>query len=104
MLLESAIEWARNQPNIDWIDLGLFSDNPGAQALYARRGFRAIGRTANRFRVDGQSLDEILMTLNVLAATSDCDSLMRLPRTRQRPSAMMAKPDVPARRSPMTAW
>jgi RimJ/RimL family protein N-acetyltransferase len=65
LLLETGIEWALNQPIIDWIDLGVFSDNPGAQALYARHGFQVIGRTPDRFRVDGQSLDDISMTLNV---------------------------------------
>jgi RimJ/RimL family protein N-acetyltransferase len=65
VLLETGIEWAREQPTIDWIDLGVFSDNPGALALYARHGFQLLGRTPDRFRVDGQSLDEISMTLNV---------------------------------------
>jgi RimJ/RimL family protein N-acetyltransferase len=65
LLLETGIEWARNQPIIDWIDLGVFSDNPGAQALYARHGFQVLGQTPDRFRVDGQSLDDISMTLNV---------------------------------------
>ena len=64
-LLGTAIGWARSQPTIDWIDLGVFSDNPGALALYARHGFQVLGRTPDRFRVDGQSLDEISMTLNV---------------------------------------
>ena len=66
LLLEAATEWAREQPSIDWIDLGVFSDNPGAQALYERHGFRIVGRTPDRFRVDGQSLDNISMTLNVV--------------------------------------
>ena len=65
LLLETGIEWARNQPSIDWIDLGVFADNPGAHALYARYGFRVVGRTPDRYRVDSQSLDEISMTLNV---------------------------------------
>jgi ribosomal protein S18 acetylase RimI-like enzyme len=65
MLLVSAIEWARKQAIIAWIDLGVFSDNPGAQALYARHGFEVLGSTPDRFRVDGHSLDDISMTLNV---------------------------------------
>lgn len=65
LLMTTAIEWARNQRNIAWIDLGVFSDNPGAQRLYEAHGFQVVGRTADRFRVNGQSLDEIEMTLNV---------------------------------------
>lgn len=64
-LLESAIDWARSRPIIDWIDLGYFSDNPGAGALYARHGFRVLGRTPDRYRVDDQSLDDTWMTLPV---------------------------------------
>jgi ribosomal protein S18 acetylase RimI-like enzyme len=70
LLLSSAIAWARNEPIIDWIDLGVFGDNPGAQALYVRHGFRILGRTPDRFRVDGQSIDDISMTLNV--ASKEC--------------------------------
>ena len=65
MLIHAAIAWARSQPSIAWIDLGVFSDNPGAQALYVRHGFQVVGRTPDRFRVDGQSLDDTSMTLNV---------------------------------------
>lgn len=65
LLLSSAIAWARSEPIIDWIDLGVFSDNPGAQALYFRHGFHILGRTPDRFRVDGQSLDDISMTMNI---------------------------------------
>lgn len=65
LLLQAASAWAREQPQIDWIDLGVFSDNPRAQALYARHGFQVVGRTHDRFRVDGESLDDISMTLNV---------------------------------------
>lgn len=65
LLLRTAIGWARDQPSIDWIDLGVFSDNPGAMALYLRHGFQVIGRAADRFRVDGHSLDDTSMTLNV---------------------------------------
>jgi RimJ/RimL family protein N-acetyltransferase len=68
LLLATAIEWARDQPMIDWIDLGVFSGNPGAKALYAGHGFMVLGRTIDRFRVDGKSLDEISMTLSVARA------------------------------------
>lgn len=64
-LLQTAIVWARSEPSIDWIDLGVFSDNPGARALYARHGFETLGRTPDRFRVDGVSLEDVWMTLPV---------------------------------------
>lgn len=67
LLLQTAIVWARRQHCIDWIDLGVLSDNHGAQALYARQGFQVNGRTSDRFRVDGHSLDEISMTLSVVS-------------------------------------
>ena len=64
-LMQAAIDWARSQPIIVWIDLNVFSDNPGARALYERHGFRVLGRTPDRFRVDGQSLDDTSMALRV---------------------------------------
>jgi RimJ/RimL family protein N-acetyltransferase len=64
-LLRAATTWAHEQPGIDWIDLGVFSDNPGARAMYERHGFQAVGQTPDRFRVDGHSLDDTSMTLNV---------------------------------------
>jgi RimJ/RimL family protein N-acetyltransferase len=66
LLLETGIEWARTQPTIDWIDLDVFSDNPGARALYARHDFQVLGQTPDRYRVDGHSLDNTSMTLNVV--------------------------------------
>ena len=65
MLLATAIQWAKLQPAVAWIDLGVFSDNPAAQALYASHGFVVLGRTPDRFRVDGHSLDDISMTLEL---------------------------------------
>jgi RimJ/RimL family protein N-acetyltransferase len=64
-LMEAAIEWAREQPTIAWIDLGVFSDNPGARALYARHGFQVLGQTPDRFRIDGRSLGDTAMARRV---------------------------------------
>jgi len=64
--------WSTDIEHVGWRRAwGLFekgelvSDNPGAQALYARHGFQVLGRTPDRCRVDGQSLDDISMSLNV---------------------------------------
>jgi len=64
-LMTTAIAWARNQPNSDSIDLGVFSDNPGARQLHEAHGFQVVGRCADRFRVNGKSLDDIEMTLDI---------------------------------------
>jgi RimJ/RimL family protein N-acetyltransferase len=64
-LLGAVIAWARDQPGIAWIDLGVFGCNPRAQALYRSHGFVETGRTPDRFRVDGVSIDDISMSLSV---------------------------------------
>jgi RimJ/RimL family protein N-acetyltransferase len=62
-LVEAAIEWARAQPVIDWIDLGVFQGNDHAHALYLALGFVERGRTRDLFRVDGVRIDDIQMSL-----------------------------------------
>ena len=64
-LLEAAIDWARADPQIAWIDLGVFDDNPIAQSLYDRCGFHETGRTPDRFRVDGVVIGNISMSVFV---------------------------------------
>ncbi|MBX3158176.1 MAG: GNAT family N-acetyltransferase [Deltaproteobacteria bacterium] len=61
-LMTTAIAWAREH-GLHWIDLGVFSTNVRAHALYLRLGFVEIGTTRDRFRVDGASIDDIAMTL-----------------------------------------
>ena len=65
LMLQSAIEWAQAQPHIAWIDLGVFVENTPAQILYAKFGFSELGRTPDRFRVDGHRIDDISMSLCV---------------------------------------
>ncbi len=64
-LMHAAIDWARNQPSIDWIDLGVFEGNDIASALYESLGFERLGRTPDRFRVDGLAITDIQMALHV---------------------------------------
>ncbi len=64
-LLHTAIEWARAQPFIRWVDLGVFAGNAPASALYRRAGFSEIGRMPERFLVDGDAVEDISMTLFV---------------------------------------
>ncbi|MCP3903094.1 MAG: GNAT family N-acetyltransferase [Planctomycetes bacterium] len=65
LLLAAALAWARAEPLLEWIDLGVFEENATARALYAAIGFTECGRTPDRYRVDGHRIDEIEMTLPV---------------------------------------
>lgn len=62
-LMEEAIGFAKTLDGIEWIDLGVFSCNQPAQALYKKFGFVETGRVEDNFRVDGRSLSDIQMSL-----------------------------------------
>lgn len=64
-LLAHAVAWARQQPSLDWLDLGVFGHNLAAQHLYRQAGFIETGRIADRFRVQGGIVDDIQMTLRL---------------------------------------
>ncbi|MGE3974662.1 MAG: GNAT family N-acetyltransferase [Bdellovibrionales bacterium] len=64
-LMETAISWAKQQKQIDYIDLGVFSQNTVAHEMYLKLGFKDYGSKADAFRIDGQSLDDDLMFLDV---------------------------------------
>ncbi len=64
-LLKASVDWASDQPGIDWVDLGVFEGNAPAEALYRGFGFEEVGRKRDRFRVDGHRLHNISMTLFV---------------------------------------
>lgn len=61
-LMETLIAFGRAQ-GLAWIDLGVFANNAPARALYRSLGFVELGLTRDRFRVDGQSIDDVVMTL-----------------------------------------
>lgn len=63
-LLAAAIAWARKH-EVAWIDLGVFSANAPARALYRSAGFVEVATTRDRFRVEGQRIDDIAMTLEL---------------------------------------
>lgn len=64
-LMELAIAWARTQPVLEWIDLGVFEGNEGAKKLYESLGFTPTGFTPDRFRLDGQSLGDYSFVLKL---------------------------------------
>jgi len=61
-MCEIAIAWARDH-GLAWIDLGVFAPNTRAQALDRKRGFVEVGVVRDRFRLDGESVTDISMTL-----------------------------------------
>ena len=64
-LMGTAIDFARHAPSLNWLDLRVFSHNTPARVLYISLGFKEVGTWFDRFRISGQSIDDILMTLNV---------------------------------------
>ncbi len=64
-LMRSAIAWAREPGGLDWIDLCVFAHNRPARALYAALGFVEAGTVKDAFRVDGESIDDVQMCLDL---------------------------------------
>jgi RimJ/RimL family protein N-acetyltransferase len=63
-LLETSIAWARAQPKLSFIDLGVFSHNAPARKLYVRAGFVEQGVRADAYRIPGAGqVDDVMMTL-----------------------------------------
>ena len=64
-LLDACVEWAVGQPSLSWIDLGVFAHNEAAIGLYRRAGFVTVGEKKDRFRVDGRSIDDLQLVLDL---------------------------------------
>ena len=56
-LVDIAIDWARSQDGLKWIDLEVLSENRPAVALYLRSGFAMTARVEDMLRIDGMSHD-----------------------------------------------
>jgi RimJ/RimL family protein N-acetyltransferase len=64
MLVALALDWARHETALRFIDLKVFAHNTPARALYGRFGFREMGHVDEAFVMpDGTVLDDILMVL-----------------------------------------
>jgi RimJ/RimL family protein N-acetyltransferase len=64
-LLDTALEWARNGAVLDYIDLGVFAQNPRARRLYRRFGFEQTGLITDCFRVEGVVIDDVRMAVRL---------------------------------------
>jgi ribosomal protein S18 acetylase RimI-like enzyme len=61
-LLDTAVDWARGENNLKWIDLEVLSENHPAVALYLRSGFTMTARIADMLQINGASHDLSYMT------------------------------------------
>jgi RimJ/RimL family protein N-acetyltransferase len=64
-LVRAGLYWLREAGSFDWVDLCVFAHNDRALRLYQDLGFRENGRLLDRFRVDGQRIDDIQMSLRI---------------------------------------
>jgi len=64
-LLEMIINWCQQEDSIHWIDLGVFSGNNNAMSLFKKVGFKKIGHMEDYWLIDGKSISETLMSINV---------------------------------------
>jgi ribosomal protein S18 acetylase RimI-like enzyme len=68
-MVATAVGWAREQ-GLEWVDLEVLAGNAPARALYRRCGFVQTGEIPDLFRIDGESLGYVFMSLQ-LAAEAD---------------------------------
>ncbi|MFK7883657.1 MAG: N-acetyltransferase family protein [Phycisphaerales bacterium] len=65
-LLEASLDWARANPGIRRVELGVLATNPRAQSLYESFGFKVEARREARcLQEDGSLVDDIQMVLAV---------------------------------------
>jgi ribosomal protein S18 acetylase RimI-like enzyme len=56
-LLHTAVDWARDEVGLKWVDLEVLSENHPAVALYVRAGFTVTARIEDMLEIDGASHD-----------------------------------------------
>ncbi|MBB3119539.1 GNAT family N-acetyltransferase [Pseudoduganella violacea] len=66
-LLDVAIAWAGESARLEWVDLEVLGANGPARALYRKRGFVQTGEMPDLFRIDGERLAYIYMSLALSA-------------------------------------
>ena len=64
-LLEMAINWARTEESLYWIDLSYFAHNTPAQKLYTSCGFKELFVYEDRLRVGHHRIDDVVMALKL---------------------------------------
>lgn len=60
-LIEELLAWAKQNPHIQKVSLGVFATNVAAIALYKKMGFTEEGRKVKEYKVKDGYVDDILM-------------------------------------------
>ncbi len=76
-LMQTAIAWAANQPQLAWLDSEIFAHNEPALRLHARLGFVEAGRVTDMFRLDGAPTDDVRLVLDLARNPQEGPSLPR---------------------------
>lgn len=63
LLMDEAIRWAWERPEIHRIELTVFAHNARARALYERLGFAEEGVARRRYRLQSRWIDDVTMAL-----------------------------------------
>jgi RimJ/RimL family protein N-acetyltransferase len=64
-LLSHARQWAAADAGLEWIDLQVLSNNAPAIQLYLRADFMKISELPEMFKIDGQTLSYMSMSLRL---------------------------------------
>jgi RimJ/RimL family protein N-acetyltransferase len=64
-LLDFAINWAKEEPSLAWIDLSVFAHNTPARKLYSNAAFTEVAVLEDRLRVGHHRVDDVLMALKL---------------------------------------
>jgi len=64
-LVQFVIDYCKKQPDINWLDLDVMSNNIPAIRLYEKLEFQVLSRTDDMFRIEDVSYGHTAMTMNV---------------------------------------
>jgi RimJ/RimL family protein N-acetyltransferase len=64
-LYAAAIDWARGQAQLAWLDAEVFAHNEPALRFHRRLGFVETARIGDLFRFDGAPVDDVRLSLRL---------------------------------------
>ncbi len=64
-LMKAALQWAREDSHLEWVQLYVFEENYPARRLYEKFHFKEVGRVEDMFRVHGKRITDIQMVLRI---------------------------------------